>query len=162
MELQQYQGLLLEQALHAMACDGHIDAREVDEFRRLTTTTPYFDELNVEHALRGALRRLQDGGTRAVDQALDGLRDVDLSERQRFRLLEVLLYMVHADGSVEAAECEYLQRTRDALGISVDAVARHFPTRFSLFMPGAGGSFQAGDSFRLPDSLPNVSDFIGG
>jgi uncharacterized tellurite resistance protein B-like protein len=160
MELQQYQRLLLQQALHVMACDGHVDAREIDQFRRLTGTTHYFDELDVEQDVTETIQILEDRGPAAVDDALEQLRSADLSERQRFRLLEILLDVVHADDSIEAEECHYLQRTRDVLGIPIADVAAHFPTRFSAFVPGAGDSFVAGTRFRLPDVLPDVSDLI--
>lgn len=160
MELQQYQRLLLQQALHVMACDGHVDAREIDEFRRLTGTTPYFDELDVEQEVTEALQTLEERGPAAVEDSLEQLRSEDLSDRQRLRLLEILLHVVHADDSIEAEECEYLQRTRDALGIPIADVAAHFPTRFSVFVPGAGDSFVAGTPFRLPDVLPDVSDLV--
>jgi uncharacterized tellurite resistance protein B-like protein len=161
MNLIEYQRLVLVNALNVIACDGDIDDREVEELRRMTTATPYFDELNVEEELAAALRALSEGGPGAIDRALEDLCSAEMTDRQRLKLLEVLLRVIHADDVVREAECAYLQRAREALEVPIEVLARHFPTRFALFMPGAGSGFQAGRPFAFPDNLPDISHFLG-
>jgi hypothetical protein len=134
----------------------------VDELRRLTGTTPYFDELDVPVELAGALETLRHRGVAAITSALEHLRTEELSERQRFKLLEVLLHVVHADEAVDEAECAYLQQTQGALGLAAQDVARHFPTRFALFMPASAHSFRTAQGYKIPDTLPDSSAFLGG
>ncbi|MGH7472183.1 MAG: TerB family tellurite resistance protein [Longimicrobiales bacterium] len=160
MELKTYQRLALQHALHAIACDGKIHAREVEELRRLTTNTPYFDELDAEAELTSALDVLAKHGVVAITEALGRLATEDLTPRQRVKMLEVLLHVVDADDAAEPAECAYLQQTQAALGVSVEEVAKHFPSHFSLFMPGSTQSFRAGPGFTLPDMLPDASAFL--
>jgi uncharacterized tellurite resistance protein B-like protein len=160
MEAHEYQRMVLVHALHIMACDGGIDDREVNEIRRMITDTPYFDELTMEEELGPALERLKAGGAEAIDEGFEELGRLGLPDRQRMRLLDVLLHVVHADETVNEAECTYLQRTQAALGLTVDDVAHQFPNNFSLFVPGAGRGFSVRPQFEIPIEFPDAGQFL--
>jgi uncharacterized tellurite resistance protein B-like protein len=160
MDLSDYQRLLLKHALYIMACDGDVDAREVQEIRRFTTDTPFFDGLDVEQELTTALNELNSGGAAAIEAALQELPDQQVNDRQRQRLLDVLLQVVDADGAVQDSERVYLQRVRAALKVPVEEVARRYADRFALFVPGATAAFGAASSFALPAALPAAPDFF--
>jgi uncharacterized tellurite resistance protein B-like protein len=154
MELSSYQRLALQHALHVIACDGEIHPSEVDELRRLAEDTPYFDEIDSDAELAGALAELRSRGVDAITAGLDRLSNEDLTPRQRLKMLEILLRVVHADDNVEPAECAYLQQAQGALRVTTEEIAKHYPAHFSLFMPGAAQSFRSGPGFKLPDSIP--------
>ena len=126
----------------------------------MATATPYFDELDVEQELAAALKHLSEHGRGGIEKALEDLTGAAISERQRLRLLDVLLHVVHADETVEEAERAYLQSAREALGIAVEELAQHFPARFAIFVPGSGAKFQMAAVFKLPETLPDTSRFL--
>ena len=156
-----YQRVVLTHAVHAIACDGEIDPREISEIRRLVTQTPYFDALDAEVEITTVLNELRNEGSRAVERHLRQLGESTFSERHRMRLLEVLLHVVHADGVISEPERIYLQRVRAALDVTMSELVVHFPTRLALLAPPSSITYDTVTEFTLPDSMPDTSQFLG-
>ena len=56
MENTEFKELLLNIAVLAIACDGHIDAREIEALHRIEKDSPYFSAIDLSKNLENALQ----------------------------------------------------------------------------------------------------------
>ena len=63
----EFKRLLFKVAFCSMACDGHVDDREVNEMRAMDRNTPYFDAIDLSNELSELVEELHSKGVKLID-----------------------------------------------------------------------------------------------
>lgn len=115
MENIEFKKLLFKVAFCSMACDGHIDDREVDEMRAMDRNTSYFDAIDLSDELSDLLEELHSKGVKLIEELFDVLRAHDLNPIQELLVLEVALRIVSSDERHDENELRFVHLLRSKL-----------------------------------------------
>ena len=119
---------LLRSAFCVMACDGHIDDREVAEVKKLAETTPYFGDVDVGEEVRALREALNEEGSRTFRHYLADLDEQSLDGVQELILLEIVLRMIYIDVKIDTNEMTFARLIRSKLAVSNEILAQRFGT----------------------------------
>jgi hypothetical protein len=111
----EFKRLLFKVAFCSMACDGHIDDREVSEMRAIDRNTSYFDAIDLSDELSDLLEELHSKGVKLIEELFDALRAHDLNPIQELLVLEVALRIVSSDEKHDENELRFVQLLRSKL-----------------------------------------------
>jgi len=127
MKTEDFQHLLLQAAVMAMAVDGKIADEEKQELARMAGSMAYF--LGFDHAavLPALLADTNNFGNNAIHRLTQTIQEGNLKPRQEATLIEVLLRIVEADSVVNSAEREMLRTLRPYLKQTDTALLTRFP-----------------------------------
>ena len=113
------QGAIL--ALRMAEVDGEIKESERQAVKQfILTNVTQVDEAMADRAVAQAEAGLKN--TIELERAIEGVRAVS-SEEQRTLLVDLLVHVAQADGSIHEAEVAFLQRIGGMLGLTDTAVA---------------------------------------
>lgn len=126
MERQELQRLLFRTAFCVMACDGHIDEREIKEIRLMDKSAQYFQGIDLSDELEQLLSILQKKGKHIVDELFDTISKVKLSTVQELLVLEVALRMVNADERLDENEIKFMRYLRSKLNVHNEIIHDRF------------------------------------
>lgn len=126
MDTIEFRKILFKTAFCVMACDGHIDDREVEEMKLIDKNTSYFKDVDLTQELDGLISQVKIEGKKIVKSLLDSLRGSDLSIVQELLLLEVALRMIYADEKVEESEVKFLNLLRSKLEVANEIIRDRF------------------------------------
>jgi hypothetical protein len=116
-----------------MACDGHIDEREVNEIKLMNKSSAYFNGIDLTDELEELLSDLKKRGKHIVDELFDILAKLDLGVVQELLILEVSFRLVHADEKVDENEIKFLRFLRSKLKIHDEVIRDRFGVVEYLF-----------------------------
>lgn len=133
LERQEFQRLLFRTAFCLMACDGHIDEREVNEIKLMNKSSAYFQGIDLTGELEEFLADLKARGKHIVDELFDTLDKLDTSMVQELLLLEVAFRLVHADEKVDENEIKFLRFLRSKLKVHDEIIRDRFGVVEYLF-----------------------------
>lgn len=128
-----FQRLLFRTAFCLMACDGHIDEREVNEIKLMNKSSAYFQGIDLSDELEELLASLKARGKHIVDELLDTLEKLDTSMVQELLILEVSFRLVHADEKVDENEIKFLRLLRSKLKLHDEVIRDRFGVIEYLF-----------------------------
>jgi hypothetical protein len=128
-----FQRLLFRTAFCVMACDGHIDEREVNEIKLMNKSSAYFQGIDLSNELEELLTDLKARGKQIVDELFDTLAKLDISMVQELLILEVAFRLVHADEKVDENEIKFLRFLRSKLKIHDEIIRDRFGVVEYLF-----------------------------
>lgn len=128
-----FQRLLFRTAFCLMACDGHIDKREVNEIKLMNKSSTYFQGIDLSDELEELLSDLKAKGKQIVDELFDTLSKLDISMVQELLILEVAFRLVHADEKVDENEIKFLRFLRSKLKIHGEIIRDRFGVVEYLF-----------------------------
>jgi hypothetical protein len=128
-----FQRLLFRTAFCLMACDGHIDEREVNEIKLMNKLSAYFQGIDLSNELEELLSDLKARGKQIVDELFDTLAKLDISIVQELLILEVAFRLVHADEKVDENEIKFLRFLRSKLKIHDEIIRDRFGVVEYLF-----------------------------
>lgn len=128
-----FQRLLFRTAFCLMACDGHIDKREVNEIKLMNKSSAYFQGIDLSDELEELLSDLKAKGKQIVDELIDTLAKLDISMVQELLILEVAFRLVHADEKVDENEIKFLRFLRSKLKIHDEIIRDRFGVVEYLF-----------------------------
>ncbi len=133
LERPDFQRLLFRTAFCLMACDGHIDDREVNEIKLMNNSSAYFRGIDLSGELEELLADLKENGKHIVDELFNSLAELDLSTVQELLILEVSFRLVHADEKVEENEIKFLRFLRSKLKVRDEVIRDRFGVVEYLF-----------------------------
>ena len=88
LERPDFQRLLFRTAFCLMACDGHIDDREVKEIKFMNNSSAYFRGIDLSGELEELLADLKEKGKHIVDELFNSLTELDISTVQELLILD--------------------------------------------------------------------------
>jgi len=133
LERPDFQRLLFRTAFCLMACDGHIDEREVNEIKLMNKSSAYFNGIDLSDELEELLADLKERGKHLVDELFDTLTKLDASIIQELLMLEVSFRLVHADEKVDENEKKFLRFLRSKLKVHDEVIRDRFGVVQYLF-----------------------------
>ncbi|MCB0537818.1 MAG: hypothetical protein KDE33_09840, partial [Bacteroidetes bacterium] len=126
MEPIEYKRILFKTAFCVMACDGHIDDREINEMKEIDKNTTYFKDVDLSDELDFLVTQVKTEGKKIVKSLLNTLRVTKLSMVQELLILEVALRMINADNKVEENEIKFLNLLRSKLDVENEIIRDRF------------------------------------
>ena len=121
-----FKKLLFNVAFCAMACDGHIDEREIKEIKFMDKHTSYFEDIDLSSDLNILLEELKERGKRVLDELFEKLEKSDLNTIRELLILEVALRIVNADNKLEENEINYIKMVRSKLKLHDEIIRDRF------------------------------------
>ena len=101
-----------------MACDGHIDDKEIKELRVIDKTTPYFGDVDLSKRLNRFVESYKDDSEKTIETVINQLNDSSLNPVEEMLVLEIALRIVYSDTKIDSKEVTFLKSIRS--GISID------------------------------------------
>lgn len=133
LERHDFQRLLFRTAFCLMACDGHIDEREVNEIKWMNTHSNYFKGIDLSDELEELLRELKVRGKHIVDELYSDLSDLNLSSVQELLILEIAFRIAHTDEKVHENEIKLIRYLRSKLHVHDEIIHDRFGVVEYLF-----------------------------
>ena len=115
MDNSEFKKLLFKVAFCSMACDGHVDDREVSEMRAMGRNTSYFDAIDLSDDLSELVGELHSKGVKLIEELFDTLRAHELNPIQELLVLEVALRIVSSDEKHDENELRFIHLLRSKL-----------------------------------------------
>lgn len=134
MRTNDFQKLLFQSAVSAMAVDGEIHDKEIEEIKSIVKSTAYFLDFEFEKELNENINNIKKHGKEAINQYLLLLSSSQLNENQEVILIEVLLRMMEADNKIEDNEVKFLHMVKSKLKISAVDLVVKFPKQVDYLM----------------------------
>lgn len=138
-----FQHLLLQAAVVAMAADGEVAEEEKQELARIVNSTAYFLGSDHTTTLPVLLADSSNFGNEAIRKLTRLIQEGDLKPRQEEVLLEVLLRIVEADSIVNSAEREMLRVLRPCFQQTDTALLTRFPRLLNYMLPSSDDSLHS-------------------
>lgn len=134
MRADEFQKVLLKAAVSSIACDGHIDEREIQEFKHIAENEIYFIGYEYAEELNSYLDYIKKNGINAINEVLIELENPKINPNQKLLLLEVIIRVIEADEKVEPNEIKFMQLVKKNLQLSDELVITKFPKYINYFL----------------------------
>ena len=118
MEAINYKNILLNTAVCAIACDGDVDAREIDALKNIEKNSPYFSSQDLSETLEKALDKCSLDAIKFQKSIFSDIKKAKLNLVQELTLMEISLRIIAADKIEEDSEREFIINLRQCLTIS--------------------------------------------
>ena len=128
MDQLEFRNVLLKTAFATMACDGHIDQREIDELSAINENTKYFDGVEFQRILDELLADFGQGSGTAIKHILDEVLACDMSPLQELMTLEVAIRIINSDDKHDENEVRFIHLLRSKLDVSNEVIFDRFGT----------------------------------
>ena len=145
MEQSEFKKLLFKTAFCCMACDGHIDEKEIEEMNYIDKKTSYFEDTDFSSELSEMISELKSKGKQFINDLFNTLTNVDLDLVQELLLLEVTIRIIHSDQKVDENEVRFLKYLRSKLKIYNEIIMDRFGPVDLLFDKEYTGFFETED-----------------
>ncbi|MCH8487778.1 MAG: TerB family tellurite resistance protein [Candidatus Cyclonatronum sp.] len=119
--------LFLKTAFSCMACDGHIDEREVSLIKTLHHQKKTFGEIDINKELEKLLLEINSDGRKFLRSYFNDLAASELSESEELKLVEVAIDTIKADDKVEYSEIKFFKVIKSKLKISDETILKYHP-----------------------------------
>lgn len=119
--------LLLQTAFCCMACDGHVDTKELDLIKSICSESPLFNGFHIESEINSLLTRINSEGKDFIKSYFSLLNISKLTEKEEEKIIEFAIKTIEADEKVEYSEVKFLKIIQSHLNISKDRVIELFP-----------------------------------
>ena len=121
-----FKKLLFKVAFCSMACDGHIDEREIEEMKLMDLNTSYFHDIDLSEELAALISELETVGAKIIEELFNSLRSVKLNPIQELLILEVALRIINADEKHDDNEAKFVNLLRAKLEIHDELIIDRF------------------------------------
>tara|TARA_B100000780_G_C21117301_1_gene452154 strand:+ start:2041 stop:2547 length:507 start_codon:yes stop_codon:yes gene_type:complete len=132
METLEFKKILFKTAFCVMACDGHIDELEIEEMKKIDTSTSYFNDIDLSSELTRLISSVKSRGKIIVKELFQTLRENELSTVQELLIVEVALRIINADNKVDENEIKFLNFLRSKLDVANETLIDRFGSIPSL------------------------------
>lgn len=126
MKKTKFKKLLFDIACSAVACDGHIDDREVRELQYIDKSTTYFKDIDLSRRLDRFVKNFNNNSTDTIDNVFEQLKTSYLNPVEEMLVLEIILRLVYADTKIEKREIDFVQSIRSCLTIDDNIIKQRF------------------------------------
>lgn len=119
--------LLLSTVFSCMACDGHIDDREIELVRKLASNKELFGDADMEAIVAELSSEFGEQGYLFLRKYIDRLEEANLTEAQQISIIDIAVQTIEADDQVDYGEVKFFKILRSKLSISDDAILDKLP-----------------------------------
>jgi len=109
-----------------MACDGHIDAREISEVKLMDKKASFFDALDLSNELSQLIVEFKNKGTKVIEDLFQTLKNNKLNTIQELLILEVALRIINADEKQDENEINFIHFLRSKLELHDETIIDRF------------------------------------
>ena len=134
MKNQLFKEFLFQSAVMAMACDGDIATSEIEELKKIVANEIYFMGYDFEEPLKVYIENIKANGKIAINDYLQSIESLELSENQEVLLIEVLLRIIEADSDIQISEIKFLQMAKAKLKLDEETLIMKFPNHIDLLL----------------------------
>jgi len=163
MEKDKFKKILFKVAFCTMACDGHIDNREIDELQIMDKKTSFFEAIDLSEELKQLIKDLDKKGTKVIEELFACLRETRLNPIQELLVLEVALRIINADGKHDENEVKFIHLLRSKLELHDETINNRFGELDILYTNEYSRNIVAGKTeieFAESIKLPEMSELI--
>jgi hypothetical protein len=163
MEKDKFKKILFKVAFCTMACDGHIDDREIEELKIMDKKTSFFEAIDLSDELRQLIKDLDKKGTKVIEELFRCLRETKLNPIQELLVLEVALRIINADDKHDENEVKFLHLLRSKLELHDETINDRFGELDILYTNEFSKNIVAGKTeieFAESIKLPEMSELI--
>jgi len=156
---------LFKVAFCTMACDGHIDKREIEEMKLMDKKTSFFEDIDLSNELSQLIKDLKNKGTKLIEELFVSLRETKLNPIQELLVLEVALRIINADERYDENEIKFIHLLRAKLELHDETIIDRFGEIDILHTNEYSRNIEAGktdnefaESVKLPEltELKNI------
>lgn len=122
----EFKKLLFKIAFCTMACDGHIDKREIEEMKLMDTNTSFFEAIDLSDELSDLIKSLDKKGAKIIEELFENLSKSDLNAIQELIILEVALRIINADEKHDENEVKFVNLLRGKLKVHDEIINGRF------------------------------------
>ena len=133
LEKQQFQHLLFKVAFCTIACDGHIDEKEIKEMKAMDKSAAYFQGIDLSEELDNLLLSLKKKGKHIIDELYAYLKATKLNPVQELLILEVAFRLAMANELMDENEIKFIRFLRSHLDLHDEIIRDRFGTVKYLF-----------------------------
>ena len=126
MEKTTFKRLLFDIACSAVACDGHIDDREIRELQFIDKSTTYFEDIDMSRKLTRFVENFKNDPIDTINNIIEKLKETFLNPVEEMLVLEIVLRLVYADTKINEKEKEYIQSIRAYLSLDDEMITQRF------------------------------------
>ena len=126
METKNFKKLLFKTAFCVMACDGSIDDLEIQEMRKIDSSTTYFSDIDLSDELDELINELHNKNIKIVKNLFDSLRENTLTISQELLILEVTMRIINSDDIIDDNEVRFLKLIRSKLDVGDQIIHNRF------------------------------------
>lgn len=166
MEKVEFKTLLFRVAFCTMACDGHIDKKEIEEMKAMGKSTSFFNDVNLSEELLSLIQGLESVGAKVIVDLFKVLRSENLNPVQELLVLEVALRIAIADGRHDDNEIKFLRHLRAKLEIDDKTIVDRFgdldilsTSGYTNYVLTAKQDASYAKSVTFPE-LPDLKEFV--
>jgi uncharacterized tellurite resistance protein B-like protein len=127
MENTEFNKLLLRTAFSCMACDGHIDKREVSLIKNVSKESHLMKDLLIDKEIDSLVSEINEKGHMFLADFLYDLKHLSLTEDQELSIIDIAIKTINADEKVEYSEIKFFKIIRSKLKISNSKVLTNMP-----------------------------------
>ncbi len=163
MDKNEFKKILFKVAFCTMACDGHIDNREIEELRIMDKNTSFFEAVDLSDELKQLITDLKNKGTKVIEELFSDLKSTKLNPIQELLVLEVALRIINADEKHDENEVKFIHLLRSKLEIHDETINDRFGELNILYTNEYSRNIVAGKSeieFAENIKLPEMSELI--
>lgn len=121
-----FKKLLFKVAFCTMACDGHIDDREIEEMKLMDKNTSFFSDIDLAEELSLLINELENIGAKVIVELFSELRNIKLNPIQELLVLEVALRIIKADDKHDDNELKFINILRAKLEVHDETIIDRF------------------------------------
>lgn len=161
MDKTEFKKLLFKVAFCTMACDGHIDNREIEEMRIMDKKTSFFAAIDLSNELTQLIKEIDKKGTKVIEELFAILKNCDLNTIQELLILEVALRIIIADKKHDENEIKFIHLLRAKLKVHDETINDRFGEVDILYTNEYSRNIQIGktdNEFIESIKLPEFSD----
>jgi tellurite resistance protein len=163
MDKNKFKKILFKVAFCTMACDGHIDDREIKELQIMDKKTSFFEAIDLSEELKQLIKNLDKNGTKVIEELFSCLRDTKLNPIQELLVLEVALRIINADGKHDENEVKFIHLLRSKLELHDETINDRFGELDILYTNEYSKNIVSGKTeieFAESVKLPEMSELI--
>jgi len=163
MDKNEFKKILFKVAFCTMACDGHIDDREVEELKTMDKNTSFFEAIDLSDELEKLIKDLKNKGTKVIEELFLCLRESKLNPIQELLILEVALRIINADEKHDENEVKFIHLLRSKLKLHDKTINDRFGELDILYTNDYSRNIVAGKTeieFAENVKLPEISELI--
>jgi uncharacterized membrane protein YebE (DUF533 family) len=126
MEIEEFEKILLNIAVCAISCDGHIDDLEIKELHLINKKSPYFSQTNLTSSLNNSIAIAMDSYFTFENSVFNELNKYRLSVPQELTILEISMALIAADNEIDKSEVKFINLLRRNLSIDDLTISERF------------------------------------
>jgi len=127
MEQENFEKLRFKTAFSCMACDGHIDQREVELIKNLHAEKELFGKVEIENELNRLVSEINTDGENFLRSIFNDLKRSNLSEEEELEVVRTAINIIRSDEELDYSEIKFFKIIRTKLDISNSSILQDMP-----------------------------------